>query len=155
MQDAGWILLYLASCILHPENEVVTIDQTTRLRTFIRSTLGCGCPDEVLRSIDCSHATVDCDQHTRLSRIDVGGQLLVYVFHASGNPYQVAATLPAIVSSGLVERDGAGFNRLRIVVAADDPAAFRPIVEQAFAQSAPADDRLHLHLVQVGDLPFE
>jgi hypothetical protein len=128
--------------------------QSSRLRTFIRSTLGCGCPDEVLRSIDCSHTTVDCDQDTRLSRIDVGGQLLVYVLHASGNPHQAAATLPAIVASGLVERDGAGFNRLRVVVAADDPNALRPIVEQAFSESAPADDRLHLHVVQVGDLPF-
>jgi hypothetical protein len=148
-------LLYLESCILDPENEVVTIDQTTRLQTFIRSTLGCGCPDEVLRSIDCSHTALTHEQDSGLSRIDVGGQLLVYVLHASGNPHQIAATLPAIVASGLVERDGAGFNRLRIVVAADDPATFRPIVEQAFAQSAPADDRLHLHVVQVGDLPFE
>jgi hypothetical protein len=148
-------LLYLESCILYLENEVVTIDQTTRLQTFIRSTLGCGCPDEVLRSIDCSHTALTHEQDSGLSRIDVGGQLLVYVLHASGNPHQIAATLPAIVASGLVERDGAGFNRLRIVVAADDPATFRPIVEQAFAQSAPADDRLHLHVVQVGDLPFE
>jgi hypothetical protein len=148
-------LLYLESCILDPENEVVTIDQTSRLQTFIRSTLGCGCPDEVLRSIDCSHTALTHEQDSGLSRIDVGGQLLVYVLHASGKPHQIAATLPAIVASGLVERDGAGFNRLRIVVAADDPATFRPIVEQAFAQSAPADDRLHLHVVQVGDLPFE
>ena len=140
--------------MLYLENAVVTTDQNSRLQTFIRSTLGCGCPDEVLRSIDCSHTKVDCDQDTRLSRIDVGGQLLVYVLHSSGNPNQVAATLPAIVASGLVERDGAGFNRLRVVVSADDPAAFRPIVEQAFAQSAPADDRLHLHVVKVGDLPF-
>ncbi len=132
----------------------MTIDQTSRLQTFIRSTLGCGCPDEVLRSIDCSHTTVDCDQDTRLSRIDVGGQLLVYVLHASGNPHQVATTLPGLIAAGLAERDGAGFNRLRVVVATDDPAAFLPIVELAFAQSAPADDRLHLHVVKVGDLPF-
>ena len=128
--------------------------QSSRLRTFIRSTLGCGCPDEVLRSINCSHTTVDCDQDTGLSRIDVGGQLLVYVLHASGNPHQAAATLSAIVASGLVERDGAGFNRLRVVVAADDPNAIRPIAERAFSESAPADDRLHLHVVKVGDLPF-
>jgi hypothetical protein len=140
---------------LDPENESVTIDQTSRLQTFIRSTLGCGCPDEVLRSIDCSHTTVDCDQDTRLSRIDVGGQLLVFVLHATGNPQQVATALPGVIAAGLVERDGAGFNRLRIVVAVDDPAAFRPIVEQAFAQSVPADDRLHLHVVRVEDLPFE
>ena len=147
------------SCILHPNGRdtigAVTSDQTSRLRTFIRSTLGCGCPDEVLEWIDCTHTSVNWDQDTRLSRIDVGGQLLVYVLYASGDPHQIAATLPAIVASGLVERDGGGFNRLRVVVAANDPVAIRPIAEQAFAKSAPADDRLHLHVVKVGELPFE
>jgi hypothetical protein len=146
-------------CALDPGRRdtigAVTYDQTSRLRTFIRSTLGCGCPDEVLQWIDCTHTTVNCDQDTRLSRIDVGGQLLVYVLHASGNPHQVAATLPAIVASGLVERDGAGFNRLRVVVAADDPATLRPTAERIFSESAPVDDRLHLHVVKVGELPFE
>ena len=148
-------ILYLESCILDPENYVVTIDQTSRLQTFIRSTLGCGCPDEVLRSIDCSHTALTHEQDSGLSRIDVGGQLLVYVLHATGNPQQVAAALPGVIAAGLVERDGDGFNRLRVVVAADDPSAFRSIVEQAFAQSAPADDRLDLHVVKVGELPFE
>ena len=133
----------------------MTSDQTSRLRTFIRSTLGCGCPDEVLQRIDCTHTSVNDEQDTRLSRIDVGGQLLVYVLHASGNPNQVAAALPAIVAAGLVERDGAGFNRLRIVVAADDPTALRPTAERAFSESAPVDDLLHLHVVRVGELPFE
>ena len=134
--------------------EAVESTQTSRLRTFIRSTLGCGCPDEVLRSIDCSHTTLAHGKDTGLSRIDVGGQLLVYVLHAIANPHQVASALPGLIAAGLVERDGAGFNRLRVVVATDDPAALRPIVEQAFSESAPADDRLHLHVVQVGDLPF-
>jgi hypothetical protein len=54
-----------------------------------------------------------------------------------------------------VERDGAGFNRLRVVVAADDPATLRPTAERIFSESAPVDDRLHLHVVKVGELPFE
>jgi hypothetical protein len=107
-----------------------------------------------LRSIDCSHTTLTQEQDTGLSRIDVGGQLLVYVLHATSSPHQVAAALPGVIAAGLVERDGAGFNRLRIVVAADDPEALRPIVERAFSKSAPADDHLHLHVVQVGELPF-
>ena len=68
---------------------------------------------------------------TGLSRIDVGGQLLVYVLHAIATPHQVASTLPGLIAAGLVERDGAGFNRLRVVVATDDPAALRPILEHA------------------------
>jgi hypothetical protein len=78
----------------------------------------------------------------------------VYVLHVTTNPHQVAAALPIVIAAGLVERNGGGFNRLRIVVAADDPAALRPIAERAFSESAPADDHLHLHVVQVGELPF-
>ena len=78
----------------------------------------------------------------------------MYVLHVTKNPHQVAAALPVVIAAGLVERDGGGFNRLRVVVAADDPAALRPIAERAFSESAPADDRLHLHVVQVGELPF-
>ena len=132
----------------------MTNDRSSRLRTFIRSTLGCGCPDEVLRRIDCTHTTPTHELDAGLSRIDVGGQLLVYVLHVTTNPHQVAAALPVVIAAGLVERNGGGFNRLRIVVAADDPAALRPIAERAFSESAPADDHLHLHVVQVRDLPF-
>ncbi len=133
----------------------MTIDQRSRLRSFIRATLGCGCPDEVLRRIDCTHTTPTHELDAGLSRIDVGGQLLVYVLHVTTNPHQVAAALPGVIAAGLVERDGGGFNRLRVVVAADDPAALRPIAERAFSESAPVDDRLHLHVVHVGELPFE
>jgi len=151
-------VVHPAPCTLYPGRrdtiEGVESEQSARLRSFIRSTLGCGCPDEVLRSIDCSHTTLTQEQDIELSRIDVGGQLLVYVLHATSSPLQVAAALPGVIAAGLVERDGAGFNRLRVVVAADDPAALRPIVERVFSKSAPADDHLHLHVVQVGELPF-
>jgi hypothetical protein len=125
-----------------------------RLRSFIRSTLGCGCPDEILRWIDCTHTEIGEERVTRISRIDVGGQLLVYILDAAMNPRWAISALPAIVAAGLVERDGLGFNRLRIVVAADDPVELQPDAERSFADCAPMDDKLHLHVVAAGDLPF-
>ena len=127
---------------------------STRLRSFIRSTLGCGCPDDVLNFIDCTHTEIGEEQVTRISRIDVGGRLLVYVLDAAPNPYWAISALPAIVAAGLVERDGLGFNRLRIVVAADEPEAIQHDVERCYADCAPADSNLHLHVVEAGDLPF-
>ena len=108
----------------------------------------------MLNWIDCTHTEIGEEQVTRISRIDVGGQLLVYVLDAAPNPYWAISALPAIVAAGLVERDGLGFNRLRIVVAADDPAGVRPEVERCYAECAPADANLHLHVVEAGELPF-
>ena len=125
-----------------------------RLRHFIRSTLGCGCPEETLQWIECSHSHGAPAHDLRLTRIDVGGRLLVYVIESDLGPDAAAAAVPAVVASGLVERARGGFNRLRIVVAGSDPDALRPLATAHFAASAPCDDHLHLHVVAIEDLPF-
>lgn len=125
-----------------------------RLRHFIRSTLGCGCPDEVLDAIDCTRSHEGPADDLRLTRVDVGGRLLVYVLEAAGSEAQVVESLPAVVAAGLAERARGGFNRLRIVVAGDDVETLRPLAEACFAASAPRDDLMHLHVVGVDELPF-
>lgn len=125
-----------------------------RLRHFIRSTLGCGCPDETLQWIECSHSHGDPAHDLRLTRIDVGGRLLVYVIESDLGPDAAAAAVPAVVAAGLVERARGGFNRLRIVVAGSDPEALRPLAAAHFAASAPCGDNVHLHVVATEDLPF-
>ena len=127
---------------------------TERLRHFIRSTLGCGCPDEVLSRIECSRSHDGPADDLRLTRMNVGGQLLVYVLEGGFPGDAAAAAVPAVLASGLSERDRGGFNRLRIVLATDIPDEVRPRAEAAFRAAAPADDRLHLHVVAVNDLPF-
>jgi hypothetical protein len=124
------------------------------LQRFIRSTLGCGCPDEVLQWIECSHSEPVPDHNLLLTRIDVGGRLLVYVVEGDEPPEAAADALPALIAAGLTERDRAGFNRLRLVVASDDPDAILPVAERVFAESAPRDGNIHLHVVEAGDLPF-
>ena len=127
-----------------------------RLQLFVRSTLGCGCPEEVLQWIECSQQSqANGDHELRLTRIDVGGRLLVYVIEAAGDPAAAAAAVPTVIASGLVERARGGFNRLRIVVADPDVDAVRPLVEASFAASAPRDERLHLHVVATHVLPFD
>ena len=135
--------------------EPVTNEQTIRLRTFIRSTLGCGCPDDVLEWIQCTHTELTQEEDTRITRIDVGGRLLVYVLEIEGPDRRAEEALPAVVAAATVDRATSCFNRLRVVVAVDDPEEIKPRLEHTFAGSAPADDRVHLHVVRSTDLPFD
>jgi hypothetical protein len=130
------------------------IPDLARMQHFIRSTLGCGCPEEVLRWIECSRSEPVPEHSLLLTRIDVGGRLLVYVVEGEEAPETAANALPALLAAGLAERQRAGFNRLRLVVASHDPDAIRPHAERVFADSAPRDENIHLHVVAVTELPF-
>jgi hypothetical protein len=134
-------------------NETMTPD-LARVQHFIRTTLGCGCPEEVLQWIECSQSEAVPEHGLRLTRIDVGGRLLVYVVAGDVSPETAADALPALLAAGLAERQRAGFNRLRLVVAGEEPDAIRPLAERAFTASAPPDGRVHLHVVAVHELPF-
>ena len=48
---------------------------------FVRDTLGCRCPDEVLRSISIDHLYA-ADGATPYTRLIVGNRLLIYVLEA-------------------------------------------------------------------------
>jgi len=135
--------------------EAVTNEQTIRLQTFIRSTLGCGCPDEVLEWIQCTHTELTQEDDTRITRINVGGRLLVYVLEIEGPDWLAEEALPAVIAAATVDRATSCFNRLRVVVAIDDPEEMKPRMERIFNGSAPADEKVHLHLVHSTDLPFD
>ena len=134
---------------------LVINQQTARLRSFIRSTLGCGCPDDVLEWIQCTHTELTPNEDSRITRLDVGGQLLVYVLEIDGPDRRAEEALPAVVATATVDRATGCFNRLRVVVAIDDPEEMKPGIERCFEGCAPADDKVHLHVVRTTDLPFE
>ena len=134
---------------------VVTTEQISRLRTFIRSTLGCGCPDDVLEWIQCTHTELTQEEDTRITRIDVGGRLLVYVLEIDGPDRRAEEALPAVIAAATVDKATSCFNRLRVVVAIDDPEEMGPRLERTFNGSAPADEKVHLHVVRSTELPFD
>jgi len=156
----GSCILHLGSCIRAGGGRQdtigeVTTEQTSRLQNFIRSTLGCGCPDDVLEWIQCTHTELTQEEDTRITRIDVGGRLLVYVLEIEGPDRRAEEALPAVVAAAIVDRATSCFNRLRVVVAIDDLEEARPRLERIFNDSAPADDKVHLHVVRATDLPFD
>jgi len=122
------------------------------LTAFIRNVLGCGCPPEVFERVDESPS--EASQRAGVTRrIDVGGRLLIYLVEPD-DLERIVAQMPDWISAGRAERDAAGMNRLRLVIAVlpADPAELVPI-ESAFAAVAGTDDRLHLHIVRPDQIP--
>ncbi len=114
------------------------------IKSFIQNTLGCRCPEDVLRTIDCrmgvqlrTGVVVDC-------ALVVGRRLLVYVISASGGGPD-EKTIAFYVSEGEKERDETGLNRFRLVIAADAGSEQR--FQNAFAALDIADEKIHLHVI--------
>jgi hypothetical protein len=121
------------------------------LERFIRDTLGCGCPDEVFRSVTVGRSLLDTDGDYQSWWIEVGGRLLIAVTE-DDDPATLADRLGAIYASAARRRDTAGYNRFRLVVV-NAPGVDSSPLEKAFAPIGAEDDRLHLHVVAPTDLP--
>ena len=113
---------------------------------FVRETLGCGCPEELVER------TVLDRSEAGEPGLDVGGRLLVRVL-AGDDVGGLVRTLPETVLTLRDERDRRGFNRLRIVVAHDQLGDVAAALDRVVAALGPGDDRLHLHLLPPADLP--
>jgi len=118
---------------------------------FVRSTLGCRCPDEVFQSIAIERASTSRDAlpHTRLV---IGGRLLIHVFEAP-SARATAAAVSVLAKKGLAERDAQHFNRYRLVVASDHPTQILTDAKTSFASAVDDDDRAHLHVLATDQLP--
>jgi hypothetical protein len=113
------------------------------LRHFIQEVLGCGCPEEVFRRIEIRELSRD---GVPLTRIEVGGRLLVEVFDTDNAP-QAAERLPGWVAAAVAERDARGFNRARLVIATARQDQMQAPAQAVFAAIPGRDDHTHLHVV--------
>jgi hypothetical protein len=118
------------------------------IAAFARDTLGCGCPAEVFAQIQESQLDLPGlpDPGRRFA---IGGRLLVYLV-APADPEAVLAHLAAWVAMGRAERDAQGMNRLRLVIATDDPEARSGRLHACFDALPELDGRLHLHVLPSG-----
>jgi hypothetical protein len=117
-----------------------------RIASFVRHTLGCGCPDEVLDEIlhDPSHTAADGGP--QVQRILVKDRLLIYVW-ATDDVDDAAARLETLMEAGRRERDSLGLNRFRAVIATGDIRAMHATTSPAFDRLPGLDERMHLHVV--------
>ena len=115
------------------------------IRIFVRNTLGCSCPEEVFRTIQCVPGVRLRDDITLDAALLIGNRLLVYVFEPT-NSSDIQQHLAFLVTSGKKERDTRGLNRFRLVIVTDegeDPQ----LLKNTFDTLADKDEKVHLHMI--------
>ena len=123
-----------------------TVPASAELIRFVRDTLGCGCPDDVVAS------TVVERSAAGEPGLDVGGRLLVRVL-PTRDLSELMAGFEQTVARLRAERDRRGFRRLRLVVAHHDPDAVSEVLQSMLATSAAADAAVFVHVVPTAALP--
>lgn len=111
------------------------------IKPFVRQGLGCSCPDPVFEQVTSEWREADGIGFRRLS---AGGRLLVYLV-ATEPPGDLEARVMALLRQGVRERNGEGFNRLRLVVVGELSGQDADSLRERFAEEAGSDERLHLH----------
>lgn len=124
------------------------------VKSFVRETLGCACPDAVFRSIETDTGGGELGGIPVLARLVIGARLLVYLLDADAVPGDaLAERIPAALRAGRDARDQASLNRCRVVLVTGSPPAIEAAADRALTTLPEADDRLHLHTVHDAALP--
>ena len=123
------------------------MQQYSRIKRFVRQTLGCTCPEHVFDTIEC----VNEDDGVRNTKITVGNRLLIYLVRTSTDS-GIQATIDTALERGVRERDENGHNRFRLVLVTLHRDELSAQAENAFAGSRHADERTHLHIVHPDDV---
>lgn len=121
------------------------------IRGFVTETLGCTCPETVFDNIkfDANTSLQQCQ--SLVSRIEVGGRLLIYLLVTDSLDI-VERDLPVIIRNGKQERDRCDFNRFRAVVCTSKISAVVHLANDAFTRHTQEDSKVHLHVVSRDDV---
>lgn len=117
------------------------------IKRFVQETLGCSCPEEVFDHIDYQE---EGDGITG-RKVIVGGRLLIYIITVNGKS-NIQEVIDLALERGVLERDGKGLNRFRLVLVASQPDELRNSAGHAFESSGYTDEKTYLHIVNEGDV---
>jgi hypothetical protein len=120
-----------------------------KIITFVQKNLGCGCPEEVFKYIDC-RSNIPLNNILVSNRINIGNKLLIFIVEINDTD-SLKETLANLVDAGIRERDSIGFNRYRLVLTADNPSIFKQHAYDIF-DTLEKDERVHLHVVYKEDV---
>jgi hypothetical protein len=120
------------------------------IKNFVQQTLGCECPEEIFRHIECQ-LSIPADDIRPAVRINIGNRLLIYVVEIDSEK-RVERILPRLINTGKKERDDLGFNRFRLVLACGNIDEIKRTAEELFG-NIDRDEKIHLHVVQKADVP--
>jgi hypothetical protein len=120
-----------------------------KIKTFVQETLGCGCPEEVFSYIDCRSNVLLNDIMVNI-KINIGNRLLIYVVEVNDSD-SIRDILTFLVDAGKRERDRSGFNRYRLVLAAENLQKIKQVAHDAF-NIIEKDEKIHLHIISKTDM---
>ena len=121
------------------------------IKSFVRDTLGCNCPEAVFRQIECAE-NIQIQENLRIAhKIDVGGRLLIYVYKVERSE-DIVEDMTKLVLHGQRAKKTDGYNRFRLVLVSDDKEGVAGIATEAF-NKLEKDENIHLHIVHKGEFP--
>lgn len=121
------------------------------IKTFVRETLGCECPENVFDYIDSQHS-IELNSEILLSdKINIGNRLLIYTVDVNDVKF-IENNLIELISIGRKERDMKGFNRFRLAIITDKMDEIRQIAHMTFKKSKDKDKKIHLHLINRNEM---
>ena len=131
-------------------NCLVTFDKES-IKTFVQQTLGCGCPEEVFKLIDCQFNVKLNNEAILRNKINIGNRLLIYVLEVN-NTGPIKNILPFLINAGKTERDNFKFNRFRLVLITNRAEEIKKTAEGIFS-AINKDEKVHLHIVDKDMVP--
>jgi hypothetical protein len=121
------------------------------IKTFVKKTLRCNCPDEVFNLIECQ-SNISLSHLILGRKINIGNRLLVYIFEVKDEE-SLNHVLPFLIESGKAERDELGFNRFRLVLATESKSSVREVAQNIF-NNINQDEKIHLHIISKKEISF-
>lgn len=122
---------------------------------FAREQLGCRCEPELFSRVEDDPSPLPGLPQIR-RRVSVGARLLIYFAETTTEdlaPERVGDWIAAAIAAGVAERDRRGMNRLRLVVALEDPTPeYASAIAEHVSRLPGLDDRTHLHILSAGCL---
>lgn len=124
---------------------------------FIKTDLGCKCPEEIFLNIEVSVKSINHENISIVNRVLVGERLLIYFVPASLRDLE-EPFLKEMFSTGKADRDENNYNRFRLVVVT--PESELTICEQKLKDEFKTkvfdgDEKLHLHVIGSNQVPGE
>ncbi len=121
------------------------MEEKKAIKEFVQKTLGCGCPEEVFKIIECQD-NIQCGDLIVRRKINIGNRLLIYIFDLSKNAI-LTEILPLLLESGKEERDNNRYNRFRLVLSVDNVGSIERTVFDLF-NKINTDEKIHLHVIE-------
>jgi len=122
-----------------------------KIKSFVRDTLGCTCPEDVFRHIE--HAeNIPIQENLKVAhRMDVGGRLLIYVYKME-RLTDVSEDIPELIQHGQRAKENGGYNRFRLVLVSDDKEGVAGVATKVF-DTLEKEENIHLHVIGEEEFP--